>query len=175
MKIHFIIPYFTRWGQRILVSGNIQQLGNGDHSKALPLTHDGHENWYGEIECETASGQSISYTYVLYDESAGKYTEEWGDNRTVSLLKNADNYYCYDTWNAAGSVENVFMTSPFRKVLLRPDSALPQAKDPKNFTHKFIVKAPLLKPNQMLCMLHTARPNCCFTRRANASAFWGAS
>ena len=153
MKIHFNIPYFTRWGQRISVSGNIPQLGNNDHSKALPLSLGGHEVWYGEIDLETAPGESISYSYVLFDENTGKYQEEWGDNRTVSLKKNVENYFCFDTWNTAGSVENVFMTSPFRKVLLKPNTQPQQAKTPKNFSHKFIVKAPLLKSNQALCMI----------------------
>ena len=37
MKIHVNIPYFTRWGQRILVSGNVKELGDGDFILALPL------------------------------------------------------------------------------------------------------------------------------------------
>jgi len=35
MKIHFKIAYFTYWGQRLLVTGNIPELGNGDLSRAL--------------------------------------------------------------------------------------------------------------------------------------------
>ncbi|HRG03443.1 MAG TPA: 4-alpha-glucanotransferase, partial [Paludibacteraceae bacterium] len=154
MKIHVNIPYFTRWGQRILVSGNVKELGDGDFSKALPLSLNSHENWYGEFECNPPATEPLKYKYLLFDENTGKYTEEWGDNRTVELQKNTDDYYCFDSWNVAGSVENVFMTSPFRKVLLKPGiAALAKAKQPAKYTHKFIVKAPLLKPNQALCII----------------------
>ncbi len=153
MKIHLNIPYFTHWGQRFLVSGNVDVLGNGDFSKALSLSLNGHENWYGEFECELPSDETLKYRYILYDENTGKYTEEWGDNRTVVRYKNVVNYHCFDTWNAAGSVENVFMTSPFRKVLLKPSLSLSVSKQPATYTHRFIVKAPMLKPNQVLCII----------------------
>ena len=39
MKIHFKISYFTQWGQRLLVSGNLPELGNGELSKSLSLQY----------------------------------------------------------------------------------------------------------------------------------------
>lgn len=50
MKIHFKIPYYTYWGQRLLVSGSIDELGNGDLSRALPLNYQSPEDWCGEVE-----------------------------------------------------------------------------------------------------------------------------
>ena len=47
MKIHFKISYFTHWGQRLFVMGNIPALGNEDFSKALPLNFKNSEDWVG--------------------------------------------------------------------------------------------------------------------------------
>ncbi len=153
MKIYFNIPYFTQWGERILVSGNIDQLGNNDFSKALKLDFGGHENWFGNIELDFSGEQTISYKYLLLDENSGKITEEWGDNRRIIVANKFDDIHCFDNWNAAGSIDNVFMTSPFRKVLLKSNPDLPAAKAIKKFTHLFTVKAPLLQPNQALCVI----------------------
>lgn len=153
MKIHFKILYFTHWGQKMLVSGNIAQLGNGDFSKAFQLSFQGHEDWVGTIEYDLNADETISYKYVLFDENTGKFTEEWGDDRKiVSHIKN-EAYFCLDKWNNAGSIENAFMTSPFRNVLLKGSDKYIPAKQVKNPTHKFIVKAPFLQSNQVLCLI----------------------
>ncbi|MHB9056101.1 MAG: 4-alpha-glucanotransferase [Paludibacteraceae bacterium] len=153
MKIHFKILYFTHWGQKMFVSGNIDRLGNGDLSKAFQLSFQGHEDWVGTIEYDLNADEIISYKYVLFDESTGKFTEEWGNDRKIcSNIKNED-YYCVDKWNNAGSIENAFMTSPFRKVLLKGSDEYIPAKQVKSPTHKFIVKAPFLQSNQALCLI----------------------
>ena len=158
MKILFKIPYFTHWGQRILVSGNIAKLGNGDPGKAFPLVFQGHEDWIGEIEFTRDSDEPIRYKYILFDENTGKFKEEWGDDRTIIFGKKTENYYCIDRWNDAASVENVFMTSPFRKVLLKGNDHSVPAKSPRNPSHKFITKAPFLRPNQVLCVIGNCAP-----------------
>jgi 4-alpha-glucanotransferase len=154
MKIHFRIPYYTRWGQNIFVSGNIPELGNNDIHQAFPLKFEGHEDWTGEITCNTAENQQIDYHYLLFDENDGSVTEEWSNDRTIQVdYQGKSEIFCVDNWNSPSSIENVFMTSPFQKVFFKRDSLSASKKKSKNFTHQFIVKAPLLKQNQQLCII----------------------
>ena len=154
MKIHFRIPYFTHWGQKILVSGNIPELGNEDFSRSIPLHFQGHEDWVAELECQLEPNQTVRYKYLLLDEQNGRYQDEWGDDRTICVPATLpDHYFCFDTWNAAGSVENVFLTSPFQEVLFKKNTNSVPSKKKLKFTHKLIVKAPLLQANQMLCVV----------------------
>ncbi len=66
MKIHFKLPYFTHWGQRLMVSGNIPELGNGEITKALSLNFQSPEDWYAEIEVNRKEPFLLNYKYILY-------------------------------------------------------------------------------------------------------------
>ncbi|MBP1638162.1 MAG: 4-alpha-glucanotransferase, partial [Bacteroidetes bacterium] len=154
MKIHFKLPYFTQWGQKIFVSGNIPELGNGEFSRAVPLRFQGHEDWVNELECQVVDNQIINYKYLLFDENTGRYTEEWGDDRTIRINSaTLEHYFCFDTWNSVGSNDNVFMTAPFQEVLLKENTSSLQQKKISKYTHIFYVKAPLLHARQTLCII----------------------
>ena len=59
-----------------------------------------------------------------------------------------DTLEVYDFFNPMRQLENVFTTQPFRSS--EPDA---KASKPGVFTHIFRVKAPLLKPDEVLCIL----------------------
>lgn len=153
MKIHFKISYFTQWGQRLMVTGNIPELGDGDHSKALFLHFQGHEDWMADVDFQLPAEKEITYKYIIFNEYTGNYTEEWGDNRSIKI-ENAttEHIFCLDTWNSSANVENAFLTAPFQKVLLK-ETIHPDQKTSKKYTHIFKVKAPLLHENQSLCVI----------------------
>lgn len=154
MRVHFKLPYFTHWGQRIFVTGNIPELGNNDFRKAFPLNFQGREDWVGDLECKISKNQTVSYKYLLFDESNGRYSEEWGNDRKIEVQdETLEHFFCFDQWNAAGSIENVFMTSPFQDVLLKDEVTISAKKSTKKHSHIFIVKAPLLHDNQVLCVI----------------------
>ena len=154
MKIHFKIPYYTYWGQRMMVSGNIPELGNGDITKSFALNFQSPEDWTVEIEVNRNEIFQLNYKYILFTEKDGQYNQEWGDDRNIMLdpLK-MDHFFCIDTWNSPGSLENVFLTTPFQKVLLRDDKIPVILKPTTNYTHVFKVKVPLLKKNEALCLI----------------------
>ncbi len=58
-----------------------------------------------------------------------------------------------DTWNHAGEYENAFFSAPFNEVLLKANHPKNKAASDKDFTHIFKVKAPLLKKNEVVCLL----------------------
>ncbi|HWR33427.1 MAG TPA: 4-alpha-glucanotransferase, partial [Chitinophagaceae bacterium] len=60
-----------------------------------------------------------------------------------------------DTWNHAGEYENVFFSDAFRNVLLKSNPPKRKTTADKKYSHLFRVKAPLLKKNELLCLLGT--------------------
>ncbi len=156
MKIHFKISYYTYWGQRILVSGNIPELGNNDLSRALELNYQNPEKWTAEIELNAVEELELNYRYILFNELTGKNDIEWGDDRNLVLnTTNTDHYFCYDTWNSASSIDNVFLSTPFQDVLFRNNTAETcKAINPiKKYSHIFKVKMPLIRKDEALCII----------------------
>ncbi|MDO9152549.1 MAG: 4-alpha-glucanotransferase [Paludibacter sp.] len=154
MKIHFKISYFTVWGQQILVSGNIPELGNGDITKALRLNFSNIQDWVGEININYPDSGEIKYKYLLFTEQTGRYTEEWGQHRTVTAdTTKTDHFFCYDSWNSPASVENTFLTAPFATVLLREEHDVNIEKPSGKFSHIFRIEAPGLPKNQVVCII----------------------
>ncbi|MDP4238597.1 MAG: 4-alpha-glucanotransferase, partial [Bacteroidota bacterium] len=154
MKIHFRIAYYTYWGQRLLVSGNIPELGDGDITKALALNFQEREDWSAEIEVNSEEPVQLTYKYILYTEQNDQYSEEWGDDRQLNLdPAKLDHFYCFDVWNSPSSVENVFLTAPFHQVLIHHDHFTPKQKTSVRYTHLFKVKMPMLKKNETICLV----------------------
>ena len=154
MKAHFKIQYKTFWGQRILVSGNIPALGDGDYSKALSLGFASPENWSGAIDITAEELTRLKYKYVLLNELTGHYLEEWDADRTVELnTPTLDYLFFYDRWNAPNALENTYLTAPFQEVLLKDQHIITSPAVPAKYTHLFRVKAPLLDKNQVLCIV----------------------
>ena len=50
MKITFEIHYHTRWGENVLLSGDIDMLGAGDEEKAVVMDYRGDDRWAYTIE-----------------------------------------------------------------------------------------------------------------------------
>jgi len=153
MKIHFKISYFTNWGQRILVSGNIPELGNDDFTKALPLNFQYKEDWIGDLEIENQNMSCFQYKYILFDENTGLYVEEWDAHRQIELNKNAEHFFCFDEWNSPAALENVFLTSPFVHVLLPDQHVTDYKKHSKKYTHCFKVRISTISENQVVCLV----------------------
>ena len=154
MKIHFKIPYYTQWGQRLLVSGNVPELGSGDIAKALALNFYAKEDWSAEIELNHNEPFELNYKYILFNEQTGQYSEEWGDDRNLKLDSSLmDHFFCIDVWNSPASLENVFLTTPFQKVLLKEEREFQLPKPIAKPTHIFKVKAPLLSKNEVICVV----------------------
>jgi 4-alpha-glucanotransferase len=154
MKIHFKIPYYTYWGQRLLVCGNIPELGNGDPSKSLSLNFQAPEEWTAEIKINSKVPFQLTYKYVLYSEQNDQYVEEWGEDRHLNPdPSTVDHLFCQDVWNSPGSVENVFLTAPFQQVLLHHDHFKGKTDSDSKYTHLFKVKMPMLMKNEVICLI----------------------
>jgi 4-alpha-glucanotransferase len=157
IKIDFYVRFYTHPGESLMVCGNAGPLGQDDPAAAMALQYVSGDFWHGSLVLEDPQPEGLCYHYVLRG-SDGALTEEWGNDKVVDLSAGADieEVQVIDTWNYAGEFENVFYTSPFCEVLLprRAVGKKNRAKGP--FTHMFRVKAPLLKEQEVICLLGNA-------------------
>ena len=154
MKLQFYLRFHTRFGQSLCISGNTEELGNNDPSKALPLEYLNDEFWSGSIEIKKKElEKSIAYKYILKNED-GELLYEWGNDRYIDInRKDIQEIQLVDTWNHAGEYENAFYSDAFNKVLLKAGHTKGKLVADKTFTHIFNVKAPLLNKHEVVCLL----------------------
>jgi 4-alpha-glucanotransferase len=155
MLIRFILRFATKPGQSLQIIGGLPQLGNFEASAALPMHYLDASSWHAEIELQSTQElpESFNYKYILQTEQNDQVIE-WGDDRTVELARiTANEILNIDTWNHAGTFENAFFTAPFKKVLLPTSKSTLKSKPYRGHTHVFMVKAPLLRKNEALCMI----------------------
>lgn len=151
MKIDFYIRFRTRFGQQLSISGNVPQLGHYVKEAALPMQFLNEDWWHATIEIAETDNRPVHYRYIFFDEEG---TEQWdGEGERVITVKNfSGNIAVYDYWCFSGTTELSFYTAPFQKILL-PQQKSPKAKEEKDFTHLFRIKAPLLGEDEMPCLL----------------------
>jgi len=155
-KLQFYLRFHTTYGQSLFVTGNTNALGNHDHSRAFPLKYLNEECWYGTLDVSASTGH-IRYSYYLKN-ADGSIVEELSADRIVEFTKHDINeYQAIDTWNHAGDYQNAFYTAPFQQVLLKEHKAPSKTKPPKHYTHVFKAKAPLLKKNEVLCLIGSTK------------------
>jgi len=159
MKLQFYLRFYTKPGQSLWITGDTDELGNNDQSKAILLRYLNEEFWYGAIDIKKkAVRKSIRYRYLLKNED-GEITVEWGNDRVINeFRKDISEIQLIDTWNHAGEYENSFFSAPFKNVLLKSGEKKFKNKTEKHFTHVFRVKAPLLQKNQVVCLLGSSDP-----------------
>ena len=155
MRFQFYIRFSTRFGERLYIMGNVQELGNKQSANMVPMQYMSSDYWKLEIEIDmpNAATDVLEYKYFLAN-SEGEVVPEWGYDRKIDLLNVSGNEVLkiYDVWNYSGAFDNVFFTSPFKNILL-PQVPVMQAATEKTPTHLFKVKAPLLKEGEALCIL----------------------
>jgi 4-alpha-glucanotransferase len=148
--LEFRLRFHTQFGQSLYILGDHPLLGNMDIAKALPLEYLDREHWSVQLDLSQLKG-TANYQYVLKHKD-GSFEYDWGLKAFDPSLYKSKNILVIDSWNHAGYYENAFYTEPFKDVLLEKIS-YSNKKAAKNFTHRFIVKAPLLKKDEVVCML----------------------
>ena len=151
MTIHFYLKYHTEFGQSLFISGNNDFLGNNDSALAIGLSYFNDDYWHLKIEFPEHFDDVILYKYFLKDKD-GSEIFDGEENRVIDQSEiHAETISVLDTWNAASDSANVFFTRPFNEVLLGTVATV-KPDESTRFTHEFRVKAPLLQPNEIVCM-----------------------
>ena len=154
MKLQFYVRFHTQYGQSLWISGDTDELGDNDPAKAVPLVYLNEEFWNVSMDIKKKELlNNISYKYILKNKD-GEQFFDWGNDRQINVFRNdLQELHVIDTWNNAGEYENVFYSDAFNKVLLKEKHSKRKAADDDSFTHIFKVKAPLLKKNEVVCLL----------------------
>ena len=155
MTLYFTLPYFTAWGQRLVVCGAAPALGAWQLDQALPLTYDpGAGTWNGQIELAGDAAETVSYKYVLLGDDGGPQWE-WGGNRSIACpVGPFAHIRLHDYWRAPAEPENELYTAAFTEALMRRAAPAPAPAAPAgNAVVRFQLAAPRVAPHQQLCVL----------------------
>ncbi|CAN5129293.1 4-alpha-glucanotransferase [soil metagenome] len=152
MIIEFYIKYSTNFGQSLSLKG-FSSNQNEEQPLTIELSYLNENYWYGNIELP-ATCKSVSYHYILHN-TDGIDIAEGERNRLIDLTKKE--YTVIDTWNHEGTIENVFYTQPFKKVLLPAIGKNKKHKAVKNSNIEFRVKFPLLNANETVCITGSSK------------------
>lgn len=155
MKLQFFIRFHTNYGDSLWLCGNTEDTGMNDPAKAIPLEYLNDQLWYVALEIDRKLLQKDNFCYNYYlKNKEGELIGEWGYVRTIPEPgKKTDEIQLIDSWNHAGDYENAFFTAPFNKVLLKHNHSSSKLKKPKEYTHIFKVRAPLLKKHEVVCLM----------------------
>lgn len=119
--VSFRIPYYTHWGQHILVCGSERVLGSWDVKKGLLLkpSHQGDELiWSGSLP--VPAGFTSEYSYYVVDDKKNMLRWEAGNKRKLSLPDSAQNgqlVELHDLWQTGA--DDLPLRSAFKNVIFR--------------------------------------------------------
>ncbi|KAJ9547973.1 hypothetical protein OSB04_020516, partial [Centaurea solstitialis] len=126
VNVRFRIPYYTQWGQSLVVCGSEPVLGSGNVKKGLLLTpfHEGDELiWGGSLGVPV--GFQCEYNYYVVDDERNVIRWEVGSKRKLVLpvgIENGKVVELHDLWlNGSDSLPS---KSAFKDVIFRKSSKL---------------------------------------------------
>lgn len=102
VKLSFWIPYFTHWGQSLLVCGSAPGLGSGIVKKGLLLKPSQQEDqliWSGSVS--VPPGFSCDYCYYVVDDLKNVLRSEFGMKRKLVVpetLTGGESIQLRDLW-----------------------------------------------------------------------------
>ncbi|MED6204778.1 4-alpha-glucanotransferase dpe2 [Stylosanthes scabra] len=121
VKITFQLPYFTHWGQSLLVCGSVPVLGSWNVKKGVLLTpiHQGAELiWSGSIT--VPKGFQCQYQYYVVDDNRNVLRSEMGKRRELVLpegIQSGQEIEFRDLWQTGS--DGIPFRSAFRDVIFR--------------------------------------------------------
>ncbi len=142
MKVHFYLRYATKFGESFALC-----LPDGTRHTLEYLSD---EYCFANLDLvpeQYADGFAYSYEFHTAD---GLIKPEANPHRRIDKADlKAGELEVYDYFNPMGLLGNVFTTQPFRSALSLDQKAAKSTKA----THLFKVKAPLLKADEVICLL----------------------
>ncbi|MEY3114121.1 MAG: hypothetical protein RL423_306, partial [Bacteroidota bacterium] len=157
-KLNFHLRFKTNFGQTIYITGNHPLLGNCNIDKAVPMVYLNEDYWVLHLATKgLLKAETICYSYFIQNQD-GTRIFDWGSDKSIIVDQLATKeLVLIDAWNFTGYTDNAFYTAPFANVLLQNKGQQVNPDYPKNTTHVFRVKAPLLTTNQTICIIGEAK------------------
>jgi 4-alpha-glucanotransferase len=152
LRITFNTNYHTRWGEKIVVTGNILELGQGDLKNALDLSYKGNGNWSQTIDI---AATALEYQYVLVNEKQQEILREWGKPRTLHHTDKDNSIALQDSWRGQYHPQNALHNAAFLKVIFNPKASKASKIKKAKFENivRFKIQAPRLEKQEQLCVL----------------------
>ena len=151
MTIVFSINYHTNWGQRLLVSGSLPELGKNTPAKAVPMEYVSNGEWRLVLNVKKAT--SFNYKYLIFDEATKNYTEEYMPQRTAMLAEGSTSCFLDDTWRSNG-IDKTFYSAAFTEgLILRTKKAQKLGELVSPTTLVFSISAPRVASDFQLAII----------------------
>jgi len=102
VTVTFRIPYYTQWGQSLLVCGSVPLLGSWNVKRGILLTPSHQEKeliWRGSID--VPSGFECEYSYYVVDDEKNTLRWEMGNKRRLALpdtVQDGEEVELHDLW-----------------------------------------------------------------------------
>lgn len=103
VSVSFRIPYYTEWGQSLVVCGSEPVLGSWNVKRGLllsPVHHGDELIWFGTISVAKGFG-SCEYSYYVVDDDRNVLRWEMGNKRQIILphtIQGGDVLHFHDFW-----------------------------------------------------------------------------
>lgn len=126
VNVRFRIPYYTQWGQSLVVCGSEPVLGSGNVKKGLLLTafHEGDELiWGGSLTVPV--GFKSEYNYYVVDDAKNVLRWEVGNKRKLVLPDGVENgkvVELHDLWQTGS--DSLPFKNAFKDVIFRKSNSL---------------------------------------------------
>lgn len=152
VALTFRIPYFTHWGQSLVVCGSEPLLGSWNVKKGLLLSplHVGNELiWRGSIDVPTKFG--CEYSYYVVDDSRNVLRSEMGKKRKLLLsetVQDGESVELHDLWQTGS--DTLPFTSAFKDVIFRHSFSL-EVERPLGVLHNKLDKGESILVNFRIC------------------------
>ncbi|KAG6552731.1 hypothetical protein Mapa_005678 [Marchantia paleacea] len=121
INIRFRIPYYTQWGQNLMISGSDALLGNWTVAQGQWMTprHEG-ESLVWQALISVPDHFETHYKYCLVDDKFNVIKWESGSRRFLALpqgIEDGATVDVHDSWQVGTSPEILMTRSAFKKVL----------------------------------------------------------
>lgn len=151
MKVQFNIKFHTKYGESLWLSYDSEIAAK---KVSVQMKYRDYDYWTLEVDLSVKDLEQPFPYFYSYKTAAGEIVSEARHLRTLEFSKKEKRLVVvYDTWLSTSAIENVFYSAPFREVLLNSKSKPPVSNNNAEATHSFIVKAPLLRNNESVCLL----------------------
>lgn len=121
VNLRFKLPYYTAWGQNLMICGSDLLFGSGNIKQGVWLTphHEG-EQLVWQANVSVPENFQLEYKYVLVDEKLNVLKWEAGESRKLQLpegLPDGAVIDVLDSWQDGASPEALLSKGAFRKVI----------------------------------------------------------
>jgi 4-alpha-glucanotransferase len=128
MLIQFQITYRTFFGQQIMLTGSLPQLGSGERVEAVTMHYMANSDGIWTYLIRTDGNTAFDYRYFLRNDHVHSEKEEWGENRVFDPKDmNVEIILLRDHWRSFSDPDTALLSSAFTNAVFK---SLPSAPIP---------------------------------------------